>query len=441
MAAAEPGRSGRTFQFRLRGLSRNQYGLLDKCLERHRRLYNDALRQRIVAHKQRVTHGSPHRVNYASQSRDLTAVRQAFPEWAAEDRRLAVETLRYLDRAYQAFFRRLKTRRAGEKAGFPKFRKYGEFATLSIYSGANRYLALDDGAGCVNIKGLPLLKFRAVRPLPEEQPQMIRITREGRRVVLSLVYGWQHPAPSSEPPQRPVGIDMGVANRLTLSDGTTIPGRKVDRRGERRLARAVARRKRGSVSRRKKVRALAREKRRVRLRDRGWQHETAAALVKQYDGFAIEDLKIRNMVRSAKGTADEPGKNVAQKRGLNRSIQEQSWGALADKLTYKAEALGKPVVRVNPAYTSQACSRCGSVDARSRRSQAEFCCVDCGFACNADVNAARNILRSGLLVSSDPGGTLAGAAAQGGQDEPCPVGPVAAEIFVREEGQLALPGV
>ena len=102
----------------------------------------------------------------------------------------------------------------------------------------------------------------------------------------------------------------------------------------------------------------------------------------------IEDLKISNMTRSARGTAADPGRNVRAKAGLNREILRSGWGLLVRRLEDKAPGR---VEKINPAFTSQQCSACGYVDAKSRESQARFVCTACGFSCNADVNAARNI--------------------------------------------------
>jgi transposase len=104
--------------------------------------------------------------------------------------------------------------------------------------------------------------------------------------------------------------------------------------------------------------------------------------------IAVEDLKIANMTRSAKGTIEQPGRGVAAKAGLNRGILASGWGILAKRL--KDKALGR-VVNVDPAYTSQTCHRCGRVDANSRESQADFACTSCGHRDHADVNAARNV--------------------------------------------------
>ena len=108
----------------------------------------------------------------------------------------------------------------------------------------------------------------------------------------------------------------------------------------------------------------------------------------RFDVIRVEDLKIRNMTRSAKGTVERPGRGVRAKAGLNRGISRSGWGLLVRRLEDKAPGR---VEKINPAFTSQRCSACGHVDGRSRESQARFRCTACGYAGNADVNAARNI--------------------------------------------------
>jgi putative transposase len=120
--------------------------------------------------------------------------------------------------------------------------------------------------------------------------------------------------------------------------------------------------------------------------------------------IVIEDLKIENMTRSAKGARDKPGRNVKAKAGLNRDIRRSGWGLLARRLEDKAPGR---VEKVDPAFTSQRCSACGMVDRRSRESQAVFRCIACGYAANADVNAARNIA-AGRAVTARGGHQTAG---------------------------------
>jgi putative transposase len=286
----------------------------------------------------------------------------------------------------------------------------------------------DKGRGWITIPGLPGMEFRLNRELPDGQPQTIRITRTPRRIVASLVYTVLDPEPSADAPQNPVGIDAGVTNRLTLSDGTILPGRRQDRQRSKRLQRKLSRAgvsrdgkgarrvdvewqkiggkwMRPSGGRRKVATTLAKEQQRRAESDCNAKHRLTTDLVRQYDYFVVEDLQIRNMTRSAKGTADNPGANVRQKAGLNRSILEQGWGEIFAQIAYKAASAGKQCEQINPQYTSQTCSVCGVADGKSRRSQARFVCTGCGHADNADVNAAKNILSLGLKDLGG-GGTL-----------------------------------
>ena len=381
--------TARTYQFRAE-LTEDGHRRLDDRLRAHCRLYNAAMQERRDAW--RMARKS---ISFVSQNRELTGVRADDPQWSGEHRRLAVETLRRVERAFAAFFRRVK---AGDAPGYPRFKSWRRFRTLDIYSGADHFVTVSDlgDKATIRIKGLPTIRLRLHRPLPEGQPLNIRITRTPRRVLVSLVYPHTDPASSTGTPERPVGIDAGVAHRLTLSDGRHINRRDLDRRRLRRLQRRVSRAKRGSAARRRKIAALAREWQRVAERDRGDQHQLSAALVRDFDLIAVEDLQIRNMVRSAAGTVEEPGSNVAAKTGLNRSILEQSWGSLYDKIEYKAASAGARFVRVPPHHTSQTCPECGVVDAKSRRSQALFLCLHCGHQANADVAASRIILGRGL---------------------------------------------
>jgi transposase len=188
-----------------------------------------------------------------------------------------------------------------------------------------------------------------------------------------------------------VGIDRGVAVSAALSTGDLLhaPGLPArERRRLRRLERKLARAKRGSNRRSRMKHAIARLKARETDRRKDWAEKVSTGLARRFDTIRVEDLQITNMTRSAKGTRENPGRNVRQKAGLNRGILGSGWGLLVRRLEEKAPGR---VEKINPAFTSQRCSACGHVDARSRESQARFMCTACGFAGNADVNAARNI--------------------------------------------------
>ena len=196
---------------------------------------------------------------------------------------------------------------------------------------------------------------------------------------------------------------MGIASFLTTSDGGHVPNPRPLAATADRLAvaqRAVARKKRGSNRRRKAVRKVAAFHAKVRRTRLDHAHKTALALVRDHDVIVHEALQVRNMTRRPKPRLADDGtyepNGAAAKAGLNRSILDAGWGVFLRVLGDKAEEAGRTVIAVNPRHTSQRCARCGHVAASNRTSQAGFRCQRCGHEANADVNAAINILRSGL---------------------------------------------
>jgi putative transposase len=204
-----------------------------------------------------------------------------------------------------------------------------------------------------------------------------------------------------------VGVDRGVAVAAALSTGELLHMSELSPAKQRRmrlLQRKLARATRGS-KRRARVRvqiAILYAGQADRRKD--WCEKTSTNLARRFDVIRVEDLSIHNMTRSAKGSNQQPGKNVRQKSGLNRAILASGWGRLVRRLEDKAPGR---VQRVNPAYTSQQCSACGHSAAESRENQALFVCVACKYACNADVNAARNIA-AGHAVTAQGGHRVAG---------------------------------
>ncbi|MBB5968230.1 transposase, partial [Planomonospora venezuelensis] len=165
------------------------------------------------------------------------------------------------------------------------------------------------------------------------------------------------------------------------------------------LQQQFARQKKGSARRAATRAQIAGLNVRIRNRRTDFPAWTANRLTRGHGMVVVEDLKIRNMTAGAKGTVAAPGVNVAAKAELNRAILAKGWGALLTILEHKARYNGSRIVRVPPAYTSQRCSACGTVDAKSRESQAVFACTSCAYTGNADVNAAKNILAAGPAVT------------------------------------------
>ena len=196
---------------------------------------------------------------------------------------------------------------------------------------------------------------------------------------------------------------MGVTSFLTTSDGVHIPNPRPLAAAAGQLTTAqqvLARKKRGSKRRRKAVARVAALHGKVRRTRLDHAHKTALALVRDHDLIAHEAPRIASMTRSASGTVEAPGANVAAKAGLNRSILDAGWGVFLAVLHAKAESAGRVVVEVNPRHTSQRCSQCGYVAAGNRITQAQFRCLLCGHETHADMNAAQNILRAGLALQA-----------------------------------------
>ena len=233
------------------------------------------------------------------------------------------------------------------------------------------------------------MRFRWSRVVPPgAKSYRVTMDRAGRWHVAFAVIPEPVPAPGNG---QTVGIDRGVAVSASLSTGDLLrcPGLTARERTRlRRLQRRLARATRGSNRRGRVKHAIARLRARETDRRKDWAEKTSTELARRFDVIRVEDLLIGNMTRSARGTRDNPGRNVRQKAGLNRGILRSGWGLLVRRLEEKAPGR---VEKVKPHFTSQWCSACGQVDRDSRESQAVFRCTACGFACHADVNAAINI--------------------------------------------------
>ena len=371
-----------TYQYKAH-VRRGDYSRLDEALRRCATLYNAALEERTQAYKmQRKA------VSLYDQTKQLKLIRQDMPEWSEYHYKLGAGVLVRVDRAMKAFFKRVGR---GEKPGYPRYRTKHRYQTLEVSEVTTGMLkrSQDGRRAYVKIKGLPTLTLRTKRPLPDGKPKTLMISRRASGYVVSMSFAVEREALPESDTQ--VGIDMGVNERMTLSTGETLERRVQDRRRESRLRRRVARARKGSASRRKKVRSLSRETYRSTIRNRNACHRASTGLVKRFGRIAVEDLQIRNMTRSAAGTVEEPGKNVAQKSGLNRSITDQTWGVLHNQLAYKAEYAGRELIKVDPAYTSRTCSSCGVIRTEKLEIYRLFVCRACGLVLDRDRNAAKNI--------------------------------------------------
>ncbi|MHB8252693.1 MAG: RNA-guided endonuclease InsQ/TnpB family protein [Acidiferrobacter sp.] len=195
-----------------------------------------------------------------------------------------------------------------------------------------------------------------------------------------------------------VGLDAGVTLFATLSDGTMFEPVNAFRKNVAKLAkyqRCLSRKTKFSSNWKKQKQKISRLHQRVAHTRNDFLHKTSSIISKNHAMIVIEDLKVTNMSKSASGTIEAPGRMVKAKSGLNKSILDQGWGEFRRQLEYKQAWRGGDVLVINPRNTSRTCPACSHVSAENRKTQSQFECVECGYAENADLNAAINILRAG----------------------------------------------
>jgi putative transposase len=396
----------RAYKFLLRPTV-GQAQALTEMLRDHRSLYNGALQERREAYR----HVSKTTIRYGDQSAQLKDIRAVDPErqgrWSFSSQQA---TLRRLDKAFAAFFRRVK---AGERPGYPRFKGAGWFDTVEFPrdgDGCRWDSTPHDPATRVRFQGVGHVRVHQHRTV-KGRVKTVSVKREGGRwyVVLSCQDVPAQPLPATG---RTVGIDMGVTHFLTTSDGVHVANPRFLKRAAGELAkaqRAVAsfpRRK--AEARSKKHRAavarVARLHRKVRRQQLDFAHKAANFVVRDADRIAHEKLPIASMTRRPKPRQGESGdgtyepNGAAAKAGLNKSILDAGWGLFLDILANKAESAGRVVIPVDPRNTSRTCPACGHVDGQNRDREA-FECTACGFTEHADrVGALNNLSRAGLAL-------------------------------------------
>jgi putative transposase len=368
MEQAELATVRKTYKEKLRPTPAQERELAD-VLRRCRDLYNTALEQRITAYHRR--HVS---VSRFEQEAELKDIRAEMPEYAAIHSHVLQDVLARLDKTYQAFFRRVER---GEKAGFPRFKGRTRFHSFTFKEYGNG-AQLDNGF--LVLAKIGRISVHWSRSL-EGTPRTVTVSKEadGWYVAISCADVPVHPLP---PTGQETGIDLGLESFARRADGARIFTPAYYRKAEaylRRCQRRVARRKKGSHRRRKAVALLAKAHQHIARQRRDFHHKEARTLLLAYDVIYHEDLRIANMV---------------QNHSLAKSISDAGWSAFLTILAFKAVGAGKRVQRVNPAFTSQACSGCGVI-VKKGLSVRWHLCPECGTSLHRDHNAAVNILRLG----------------------------------------------
>jgi putative transposase len=363
-------------RFRLLPTPEQEQALLGHCRDA-RYVWNLAVEQQ--------QHWQPGRKapGYLEQSAQLTEARTEYAWLGAGSQTVQQQALRDFAQAMQNFFNRTHGRPTWRKAGVHE--GFRQVAVKPRHVGR-----LNHRVGRVWVPKVGWVRFRLSRPVPDGV-KSYRVTRDraGRwHIAFAHI-----PDPIAGPGDcSVVGIDRGVAVSAALSTGEMLHAPGLTRGESKRLKllqQRLARAERGSNRRARTKRAVAKLKARERDRRKDWVEKTTTDLARRFDVIRVEALDVRAMTRSARGTIEQPGVHVAQKRGLNRAMMRSGWGQLVARLQHKA--YGR-VEQIPAAYTSQRCSACGYVAPGNRKSQAVFECEACDAGrCNADVNAARNI--------------------------------------------------
>lgn len=398
----------RAFKYRLRP-TRPQRRMLEAMLADHCDLYNAALEERRTAwQKARVS------VRYGDQSAQLKDLRHHDPDgqgrWSFSSQQ---DTLRRLNRAFEAFFRRV---RLGQAPGFPRFRSVWRFDSVTWPKDGDGCRWLDgedrsDGVTRLRLRGVGTVRVHRHRPVAG-RVKTITVKREGPKWYAVLACEIEAPEEATKTGAA-TGIDMGVTHFATTAQGEHIANlgaleanEEALAAAQRDLARFLKRQTREdrSASHRQAARKVARAHRKIADQRRDYAHKTAKMLVEAFDVIAVEKLNIAGMTRAPapRPDPDTPGGHLpngrAVKAGLNKRILDAAWGQFIAILSAKAAWAGREVIAVDPTYTSQTCPECGHIDADNRDREV-FRCIACGHVDHADRVGARNIAsRAGLVL-------------------------------------------
>jgi putative transposase len=361
----------KTFKYRIYP-SRAQVTKLERTLDICRELYNAALQERRDAW--RVARKS---VSCYEQQNQLPGIKEIRPELGMVHSQVLQDVLKRLDKAFDAFFRRV---REGQKAGFPRFRPRSRYDSFTYPQGPPKG-GFGFQNGKLRLSKIGMVKIKLHRPI-EGKIKTLTITRSSTgKWFACFTAEVEHDALLQS--TSTVGIDMGLKSFAVLSTGEAIDNPKFFRGEEKRLAKAsrkLSAAKKGSLERAKRRKAVAHVHERIANQRRNFAHQESRKLVNRFSIIVFENLNIRGMLKN---------------HCLAKSISDVAWNQLVQFTTYKAESAGRRVVQVNPRNTSKACSGCGELIEKDLSVRIHHC-SSCGLTLDRDHNAAINILALGL---------------------------------------------
>ena len=366
----------RTYQYRLY-TNKTEDKNLDDILEQQCWVYNEALAQRRDTYQE-----TGKGMSYYDQWPHFRDLRRENPDTLGQINATSMQQLlRRVDKAFKAFFRRVK---AGETPGYPRFKSRKRFRSMEYRYGDGCKLIIEQsGQVRLRVQNVGQIKVKYHRELPEDaQIKHVVLKKNLGKWYLFLMLNIPDPQPLPATGQQ-IGIDMGLRWLLALSDGTIIENPRWYQQTRKRLRimqRKLSRQKKGSYRWRKTAFQIAKLHHKIANQRRDFWHQWTAWLVKTYDLIAIENLSLSFMIHN---------------QHLAQSVHDAGLAEFRDMLMYKAEEAGTQVIAVNPANTSQQCSGCGIVVEKSLSVRVHRC-GQCDLVLDRDVNAARNILALGL---------------------------------------------
>lgn len=357
----------KTFLFRAK-INKNTEAKCNDWLDICREIYNSALNQRINVFKE-----SKKTVSVYNQIKQLPSIKKDFPYVKDVGSQVLQDVLERLDKAYKAFFRRVKN---SENPGFPRFKNSNSYNSFTLkqagYKLEGRYLYVK------NVGRFKLFLSRQI----EGQIKTVTIRRMPTGKWFVAFSCDDVPAKQFPDTTKEIGIDVGIKSFCVDSEAGIIHNPKFLRESEkllRRRYRKLSRRKKGSQRRNKSRILVAAAHEKIVNQRKDFLHKVANKYIENFQTIYIEDLKIKNMVRN---------------RHLSKSISDSSWGTFFNFLSYKAENAGRKVIKIKPNGTSQICSGCGERVTKNLAVRMH-CCPFCGLKIDRDFNASLNILQAG----------------------------------------------
>ena len=380
--------------------NKEMFNLLYNNCNATRFIYNYGLNKSIKYYKKTEKILSIYEI-----SADIPKLKEKLEFLQLADSTSLQQSLKDLNQAYQNFFRRVKR---GENSGFPRFKsrftsRYSFRCVMNNTVNGNK----------IKIGKYRNITFRCSKRdkelLNNYRIKNVTVVLDGKYFYASVLIDYNKPI-SNEFQYKVCGIDVGVTkpfsiaykkDRELICKTNGIKTRHKLKKLElkrKKIQKSLARKSKGSNNRNKckiKLSNIYRKERQVR---KDFIEKFTTQLATRFKTITIEDLKLKHMTKSAKGTIENPGKNVKVKSDLNRELLRLGFGTFKQRLIDKQKVRQHFVVLVNPKYTSQICSNCGHKDKNSRISQSEFICAKCGYEINADYNASINILSRGIKV-------------------------------------------